>query len=194
MHWPLSSPLGWDIFSSEVQYTTCIQENHEDNFDIKTTVTAPYWGELPIRTWTSKIKVAGEDIHMITTRHDEGDKVVEEHIVKDGVFYTKPPGGTWEYPPSDVYGIGFIYSLINTRPWYAKDRSVHILCDREGPGRARIGHYTEKMVVGPEHIIGNLQLPAEQIAEIPDTQITWEYWIGRRWQDSKEQAKVCHNR
>ena len=163
-------------------------EDHEYDYDIKTTVEGPLWGELPIARWTDEIKVSGEDIHMISNRHGGG---VREHIVKDGVFYTKPPGGTWEYPPSDGYGIDYIYSLINTRPSYAKETSAHILCDREGADKARIGHYVEEMIVGPEHIIGNLQLPPEQIAEIPDTQITWEYWIGEDGKIQKSRQRYA---
>ena len=161
--------------SAEIQYTTCTQFEEEHDFDVKAIITGfgLDTGD-PLMTRTSDIRVSGLDVHIIST--NEG-----EHIVKDGTFYTKPPGGTWEPPPTIFYGLPYVYSLINTRPYYQKTGSQYILCDREGTNKAKIGRYKERMVIGPEYIVGpnnEAGLSPEELAEVPNTNATWEYWIG----------------
>ena len=165
--------------SAEIQYTTCTMTQDEHDFDVKATVTGPDWGKLPIVKYTSDIRVSGNDIHMVDLM--EGASAPREHIVKDGTYYTKPPGGVWEPPPGDVYDIRYVDKLVNSRPLFMWEVSEHILCDREGPNRAKIGRYQEEMIMGPEYAVGpnnELGLSPEELAEIPDTLITWEFWVG----------------
>ena len=166
----------WGSVSAE--YTTCTQTADEHNFDVKATVTGPDWGRPPLVTWDLDIKVSGKDIHISSTNQDTNK--TREHIVKDGTFYTKFPNGTWEPPQSELYGLGYVYTLINLRPYWQQDSSQYILCDREGPNKARIGHYKERKVIGPEYIVGpnnEAALSPEELADIPNTNATWEYWI-----------------
>ena len=164
---------------ASAEYTTCKMEDHEYDYDIKATIMGPDGGELPIVKYTSDIRVSGEDLHIISTR--EGSPGFREHIFKNGKYYTKPPGGVWEEPPAEIYNNYYIYKLINNRPIWMPRESQYILCDRDGPNRARIGHYTRKMVIGPEYIVGpnnEMGLSPEELANVPDTNATWEYRTG----------------
>ena len=95
---------------------------------------------------------------------------------------------------SNVYDIRHVESLVNTRPMFMWEASEHILCDREGKNKAKTGHYQEKMSMGPEYSVGfnnELGLSPEELAEIPDTQLTWEFWVGS---DSKiEKSKQTYS-
>lgn len=165
---------------AEAQYTTCTQTEAENHYDVKATKTVLEYGKLSPVAWDFDITVSDRDIHISLTFRDTNQ--TREHVVKDGVYYTKYPNGVWEPPWSHLYGLGYVHSLINTRPFWQQDSFEHILCDRVGRNKAKIGHYIERMAMGTEYITGpnnEAGLSPEQIAELPDVNATWEYWIGR---------------
>ena len=175
--WAFTGVAAW-LALQNIPRTTCEQTEDEQDYDLLITHVAPEYGEPPLITTNMDVRVSGEDFHAIITTEDK--EVTVENIVKDGEHFEKRAGGEWERKEEAFADIGFIWYLIDSRPYYTQIPSEHVLCAVEGED-FRITKMWFTAALGPKFAWGNDWESNPWIApayatELPDTEARWEYW------------------
>ena len=175
--WAFAGVFAW-IAIQNIPRTTCEQTEDEQDYDLFITHVATEGSFPPLITSNLDVRVSGEDFHAIITR--EGADEGEEHIAKEGEHYEKKVGEDWKRIEQTPTNIGFIWYLIDSRPYYTQMPSEHVLCPVEGED-FRINKMSFGETLGPEFSWGhdwenNPWIDPAHAAAVPDTEARWEYW------------------
>ena len=169
------------VSAQQVQYTTCEMTLADQDFDLRSTRKAPIMSDEFLTTHTIEARVSNYDYHLNFT---QGSDTMEVMKVGDEA-YVKAPGGSWERAGNRmILDLYYLYSLINTKPYYTQTEQDYILCVEEGTNAARIGQFKITKTLGAEFFVGFqpektfTDWSAAGAAAYPSTQATWEYWTG----------------
>ena len=175
--WAFAGVFAW-LAVQNIPRTTCDPAEVSHDYDLVITHVATDGGDPPLRTTEMAISVSGEDFHMVLYPDDEERK--EEYIVEDGEHYQKRPGEEWKSREPGQINIGFIWWLIDNRPYYLGLPSEHVLCAIEGEN-FRLGPLRFEETLGPDYVLGPDRQSYDFIdpafaAEVPATEASWRYW------------------
>ena len=180
----------------DIQLAACEPTEAWEDFDMSTTLVTTRLDDSspPLTEFNFDIEISGDDFYIIDS---EG---MAEIVGVDGVIYNRQGDGVWQRSESSIplaFGIEALHYWIDNRPYLTQFESKHLLCVEEPVTEmgietldgVRVKHVQVKTVLGPEFSTGHdppiatadaplFGYDPEFLAAIPDTDATWDYWIG----------------